>query len=300
MLYLTDPAMEDIVSAAGRGAPRGSMPNGRLLTLWDIMRPLLASLFMALARNLEQTRLMQQNAPNETLPPKAKASLLTTLSKFDQDCADLELNMTRYTIREMQQALAKDVDYSKLGPLAEKLQDRLIDETRSRLYLALNVREATYFEPQEPLFGTDVVTKFPSVTYEIEEAGKCLALGRSTAAAFHSLRSLEAGLRALARCLGIPDPTKGIDRSWGSVLRAIVAQIDLRWPKNTPARMSDECRLFEDTYAALAGMMNPWRNAGMHLDHKYTEEEAKHIFEVVGGFMKKVASRMDENGDPPA
>ena len=45
---------------------------------------------------------------------------------------------------------------------------------------------------------------------------------------------------------------------------------------------------------------NPWRNAIMHLDQKYTLEEARHIFEIVGGFMRKLASRMDENGLPLA
>jgi hypothetical protein len=45
-------------------------------------------------------------------------------------------------------------------------------------------------------------------------------------------------------------------------------------------------------------MQNPYRNATMHLDQKYTEEEAKHIFEIVKGSMRKLASRCDENGDP--
>ncbi len=45
-------------------------------------------------------------------------------------------------------------------------------------------------------------------------------------------------------------------------------------------------------------MMNPYRNATMHLDQKYTNEEAGHIFEVVNGFMRKVALRMDEDGKP--
>ena len=54
------------------------------------------------------------------------------------------------------------------------------------------------------------------------------------------------------------------------------------------------------TMATFAAMQNPYRNATMHLDQKYTEEEAKHVFEIVKGFMTKLASRCDENGDPKA
>ena len=36
------------------------------------------------------------------------------------------------------------------------------------------------------------------------------------------------------------------------------------------------------------------------LDEKYTPQEAKDIFAIVGAFMRKLASRMDENGDPKA
>jgi hypothetical protein len=45
-------------------------------------------------------------------------------------------------------------------------------------------------------------------------------------------------------------------------------------------------------------MQNPLRNAIMHLDQKYTQEEAKRIFEVVRGFMTRIAIRMDEGGLP--
>jgi hypothetical protein len=87
-----------------------------------------------------------------------------------------------------------------------------------------------YYEQDPSLFGQDVSAKFPSASYEIAEAGKCLALDRSTASAFHAIRCLEAGIRAISRCLGIPDPTRGAERSWAKVLRAIKEENDRRWP----------------------------------------------------------------------
>jgi hypothetical protein len=104
----------------------------------------------------------------------------------------------------------------------------------------------------------------------------------------------------MSRCLGISDPTKAIDRTWGKVLRAIKDECDRRWPPNLVRIHGSDAELFDNAYAALAAMQNPWRNSTMHLDQKYTAEEARHIFEIVGGFMRKLASRMDENGHPLA
>jgi hypothetical protein len=64
--------------------------------------------------------------------------------------------------------------------------------------------------------------------------------------------------------------------------------------------MSGDGRFFEEAYAALAAMQNPYRNATMHLDQVYTEEGARDLFNIVGGFMKRIADRCDENGDPKA
>lgn len=60
--------------------------------------------------------------------------------------------------------------------------------------------------------------------------------------------------------------------------------------------MSDDGEFFDNAYAALAAMQNPWRNATMHLDQQYTQEEARNILEIVRGFMRRLASRMDEDG----
>ena len=174
----------------------------------------------------------------------------------------------------------------------------LHDELSGTFVLTLSHMEKRLFTQSEPLFGADVKDKFHSLAYEIDEIGKCLALSRSTAAAFHMLRCLEAAMRAVARCLGIPDPIKGTDRNWGNALKAMVAEIDSRWPKGT--RISGDGVLFERYHATLQAIANPYRNATMHLEDKYTEEEARSLLEIVRGFLQSVAKRMDEDGNPKA
>lgn len=165
--------------------------------------------------------------------------------------------------------------------------------------LILGVRQLQLYEPEKPLFGEQVQEKFPTLIYEIEEAGKCLALDRSTAAAFHSIRCLEVGITAISRCLSIPDPSKGAERNWKSLLNKVKAEIDRRW--STPAsRFSGDGAAFEALYAVLVAMQNPYRNATMHFDQQYTKDDSAHIFAMVGGVMRKIASRMDEQGQPLA
>lgn len=174
------------------------------------------------------------------------------------------------------------------------------EELEGRKFLCLSTDEAPLYVQARPLFGASVHSQFPGdARYEIGQAGKALALGLSTAGAFHAIRCLEAGIRALSRCLDIPDPTKASQRSWMKLLGAIKDAVDKKWPTNND-RMSGDGEFFDNAYAALAAMQNPWRNATMHLDQKYTMDEATNVFVVVRGFMKTLAARMDENGEPKA
>jgi len=116
------------------------------------------------------------------------------------------------------------------------------------------------------------------------------------------MRLMEIGIRTIARCLGIPDPTKTAERNWGIVLRAIKGGLDAhggQQPSKVWSFAADK-EFFEGAYASLDAVRVAWRNPTMHVENKYTDDEAEHIFVAVRGFMAKLASRCDENGDPKA
>src|SRR3954452_1641436 len=100
----------------------------------------------------------------------------------------------------------------------------------------LNLMKTFCIEPRSEIhfnldfmtFGENFTKALPSTVYEIDEAGKCHALGRSTACVFHLMRSLEIGVRATARCLGIPDPSRPAERNWGNILRSVKDEISRR------------------------------------------------------------------------
>ena len=60
--------------------------------------------------------------------------------------------------------------------------------------------------------------------------------------------------------------------------------------------MRGDGHTFEGLFASLDAVKNPWRNGTMHVENRYSLEEAEDIFAAVKGFMKKLASRCDENG----
>lgn len=182
----------------------------------------------------------------------------------------------------------------------DELTSRIEDELESRLFMQLNYnQELLFLKSDNCPMGFDVDSKFPSAKYDIEEAYKCLAFGRATATAFHAMRVIEYGIKAVARCIGIHDPIKPSERNWGKVLAAIKSQINAKWP--TPSdRVSGDGKLFEEIYVSLDAVKNPWRNATMHVENIYTEENAEHILSSVVGFMRKLVQRCDENGLPNA
>jgi hypothetical protein len=187
----------------------------------------------------------------------------------------------------------------QLETVLTEFRHKVYDEIKQPLFIALVGVERKLYEPSTPLFGDSVDTKFPSLRREISEAGKCLALGRATASAFHSVRVLEAGIRAISRCLGIPDPTKGADRSWHNMLKAIETESRKRWP-TAADRFSGDGKTFEELHGAFSAVQNPYRNATAHLDCDYDEDQARHLLEMSKGLFQRIAARMDERGSPLA
>jgi hypothetical protein len=233
----------------------------------------------------------------------ASKSTVAQLVNLAEALDTLNVPITKIAIREFKEKLEDqskfEVTFSQDWKVLTEISETLRRELTAAMIFVVDSAKASNYEPTKPHFGHEVAIKFPGLAYDISEAGKCLALDRSTAAAFHAIRSLEGGITAMSRCLGIADPTKGADRNWGSMLTKMKAAIDRRWPTGA-SRFSGDGQTFEELYAAIAGLQNPYRNATMHFDQIYTAEDAKHVFDVVGGILRKIASRMDENGLPQA
>jgi hypothetical protein len=233
----------------------------------------------------------------------------STLQKMMiERCADLEKSLivlnasiTQMAVEELKEQLSSPyLTFEHIHTGFDDITKTLKRELSTAVVLALDNQERALFKPLFPLFGEDFALRFQNQgLFELSEAAKCLALDRPTAAVFHLMRIMEIGIRAIADCLGIPDPIKPAERNWGKILEKIKGQIDLKWP-NTADKMSGDGAIFESLYATLDAAKNPWRNGTMHVESKYTDSEAENMFSVVKAFMMKLSSRLDDEGMPKA
>ncbi|MFT4097400.1 MAG: hypothetical protein QM651_09760 [Rhodoblastus sp.] len=232
-----------------------------------------------------------------------KGTIAVKLDEAAAICDDLELDAALASIerlRERVEGRQYPPTYDELRDSIADISSRMSDQLRARNFLFLSSAEAYFYTPRAPLFGPEFEEKFRSHgVFELDEAAKCLALSRSTAAVFHLMRLLEIGIHAISSCLAIPDPVSPAARNWGAILKAIRAGIDQKWPTQAD-KLSPDYALFDALHASLDAAKHPWRNATMHVENKYTHDEASHILMAVKGFMTKLASRCDEQGNPKA
>jgi HEPN domain-containing protein len=164
--------------------------------------------------------------------------------------------------------------------LTQAIQDlngTIYGELEDNYFLQLSPSEAEIFEAQEP-FGTEVSTAFPIASEDIEEAAKCLALGRYTASVFHLMRTMECAVRSLCTKLSITNP----DRVWGNLLSDMNKKIEVM-PKGG---VRDQ---WSQSSALLYNVKQAWRNDVMHPKETYTEEQATEVFQAVRSFMRHLS-----------
>ena len=122
--------------------------------------------------------------------------------------------------------------YQMLLLALDDIESRFSDEINFIKVMILNAQESGLFKPSSELLATPNVdvsnysSEWPTASLEIEEAAKCIALGRVVAAVFHCMRCLEVGIEALSVHLEIEPPTKTSDKTWGTILGKIKSKID--------------------------------------------------------------------------
>ena len=215
-----------------------------------------------------------------------------------EDAADVE------KIIKQAVALSKDLDLDAAHTLASRLsrlskaeytavdmcsglrelQSRIEDQLSSKHFLFIQPARIDYY--QSPmLFGQNVNDKFPAAIGDIEDAGKCLAVGLGTSAVMHLMRVMESGLKTLGKSLKIPYAP-----SWESYLKQIQSKIDAKHKTKGVQWKLDE-KFFRDVSGDLLTIKQAWRNPTMHIDRRYSPDEAEEIFKAVRALMQRLASR---------
>jgi hypothetical protein len=166
--------------------------------------------------------------------------------------------------------------------------DRLIsviaEEAGTKFFLSLPPSAALTYESTSPLLGERVETAFIDATYDINEAGNCLALERSTATVFHLMRAMEIGVRILGQNLNATIANeRGETLPWGIIVANVKQKIEAlpKGPKQ------DE---WLKVHSLLHSVNRAFRTKTAHPAQKYTQEEAQNAFNVTKAFMQEMAS----------
>jgi hypothetical protein len=153
-------------------------------------------------------------------------------------------------------------------------------ETKAKLFFAMSLPDTELYDQKEPIFGELVERKFPEASEDISEAGKCLALDRSTAAVFHMMRVMEIGTQKFGRKLGVKLAT---EKNWQNIIDELNKAIKALDPK------APETRAYAEASAHLFNVKLCWRNPVMHPKQTYGTDEARAIFAAVKNFMSDLA-----------
>jgi len=202
------------------------------------------------------------------------------LAELEREVERLKLESTRKQLERVKEALfgndRQRVPLTAIQPMIRELHVRMCDELEGRFFLFLPSENVPLYRQKEPLFGATVEAKFPEMSEDISEAGKCLALNRSTATVFHLMRAMEIGVQRFGAKLGI---TLATEKNWQNILDEI----------NKAIKALDQKALQTKAYAeASAHLYNVklcWRNQVMHPKQTYTPDEARALFGAVKIFI---------------
>jgi hypothetical protein len=249
----------------------------RILTLLDLLEGYAAS-FVAAAATLGQA--MVRLEVDDVVAPSTGGHIGRSLAQLRELGKHLNLRSVNRQCERIEEFLqSPPIKHSQLRQLIENLLHRTTDDLQDLVFLAIPPESAELYRQAASPFGQEVLDSFPRATEDISEAGKCLALNRSTAAVFHLMRAMECAVQSLAEKLSIPNT----ERVWGMLLSDIAKKIETL-PKGDPRTK------WSEVHSHLYHVKEAWRNDTMHPKQTYTAEEAHAIFAAVKIFMRSLSA----------
>jgi hypothetical protein len=267
-----------------------------LVSWWD-MEKFSAEPLYAMARMFGQMQMIFAQYRKDadkvkgipTLPAVMRQALRKNLRQIRMYCVKLDLKVAIACIDEALFDLKSEFFLpERLDRIYTDLDNSIRRDMQSALFfhVPFNLRE--FYKPKA-LFGQEVADRFPRAAYDIEEAGTCYAVGRSTACAFHLMRVMEVGVQAFGHMLGVDFPE---DKEWGKILQIATGKIKDQTDLRPRHGRDPEIIVWNQIHAHLNSVGTGCRNQYMHPKETVTVEEAKDLIGLVGGFMRSLAKHV--------
>jgi hypothetical protein len=262
-----------------------------------------AAAWTAIVRELDSLASLLTVGPHVAALAEGKTGeLIESLERIAGGCRELGLNFSLSYAEELIERVRASRSIFEVSSRAQPLvnlpgecailRKRIDDELNGRLFFAISPGDhRDYYEQKLPLFGLAVQEKFPAAGFDIEESGKCFALGRYTACVMHLMRVLEAGMDTLKAEVGVD----AYSPTWRAALKQIADAVSTKQEKDKTPEERARDTFIRDATHYLIGVKDAVRNPVMHkVARTYTDETAKEVIASVRGFMRHLATRLSE------
>jgi len=257
----------------------GKSQFGKLVSLMELLE-LNAEAFCRASMIIGQAWMLISRGDDVTT--NAAGTIGGIVGELQRECERLELPSAVAQIGRIRQWLdsASDRNLGIFSQMLVELQNRLVDDLKRRIFLAVPEQHEALYKQGQPLFGDGVEKKFPRMSEDISEAGKCIALNRNTAGVFHLMRVMELAVQSFGGELGVKVAS---EQNWQVILDQINAAIRKRDTKQANTKR------YAEAASHLYNVKIAWRNEVMHPKQTYTDEEARAIFGNVRTFVGDLA-----------
>jgi hypothetical protein len=121
---------------------------------------------------------------------------------IQSECAKLGLSVSTKCIDLYFEKDQAGMTVGEIVELLNQLERTIRWEMEEKLFMFIPSDRAGYYDQPE-LFGKDVNKRFPTIQFDMIEAGNCYAAGRGTAVVFHLMRIMEVGVQEFGKKLSV-------------------------------------------------------------------------------------------------
>lgn len=201
-------------------------------------------------------------------------------------------HVVRMQVRDFQHRLS-NVDRSRMPALVEHARitrQAVLNDLSQHLFLYVHSDASKWY--MEPLAGWEQAIERFGCSFDIEEARKCMALGRWTAAVFHLMKVVEAAVLELQMFL----KDKDVKAHFGSVLSKLEDMTQKARYEHVSASLQPYLPFLRDILSQLHAVKDSWRNKVSHVDARivpietFTDELARGVHDATLLLMNKLAA----------
>lgn len=265
--------------------------GNRLLPL-SLMKEYLIRQFSDLVEHMILLRLSETLlvGADEALAKRTKADIERSLSATISEAKFLGFDMTRLSAERFKEQLSQILADDTLNAQINELDNRFKDEMDGLFFLYIPKNRIDWWR-EKNLFGDRTHSAFPSATFDIEEAAKCMAIGRHTACVLHLMRVLEVGLSSVCVSLRLPPGKTGWKSSIHKIEKEVKRRNELR---RKPKGWSKMSTFYAQAAISFDHLKDAWRNHVAHAQERYDEERAEQIWDNAKALMQHLASKIKE------